>query len=110
ACGDPGAGHRPAVADPRLPAHRDLGRAGHRLRLRQRGSGPDGGSLTVSIRAIDEDALAGHTHTRAQERFLARSVALVGFMGVGKTSVGSALAALMDRPFLDTDVLVETWA
>ena len=64
----------------------------------------------MSIRAIDEDALAGHTHTQAQERFLARSVALVGFMGVGKTSVGSALAALMDRPFLDTDVLVETWA
>jgi len=32
-----------------------------------------------------------------------RAVFLVGFMGSGKTSVGQALARLVDRPFVDLD-------
>jgi shikimate kinase len=35
-------------------------------------------------------------------------VYLVGFMGAGKTTVGRALAALLDYDFLDTDATVET--
>ncbi|HKG49385.1 MAG TPA: shikimate kinase [Actinomycetales bacterium] len=50
-------------------------------------------------------AVAGHAE--AHSRFLARPVAVVGFMGVGKTTVGRALAELLDRPFVDTDVLIE---
>lgn len=36
-----------------------------------------------------------------------RSVALIGFMGVGKTTVGSLLAQLLHFDFLDTDKLIE---
>ncbi len=35
---------------------------------------------------------------------------LVGLMGAGKTSVGEVCAARLDRPFVDTDDLVETAA
>ena len=35
---------------------------------------------------------------------------LVGLMGVGKTSVGEVCATRLDRPFVDTDDLVETAA
>jgi shikimate kinase len=53
------------------------------------------------------DAVAADHHTAARGRFHARSVALVGFMGVGKTSVGRELAGLLDRPFVDTDSIVQ---
>jgi shikimate kinase len=36
-----------------------------------------------------------------------RNIALVGFMGTGKTSVGRALAALLHFRLLDTDRLIE---
>lgn len=36
-----------------------------------------------------------------------RHIVLVGMMGAGKSSVGRALAARLDRPLLDTDELVE---
>jgi shikimate kinase len=36
-----------------------------------------------------------------------RNLALVGFMGVGKTSVGHALAETLGFEFLDTDVVIE---
>lgn len=32
-----------------------------------------------------------------------RSIALAGFMGVGKSSIGRRLATLLDRPFYDSD-------
>ncbi|UBH07687.1 shikimate kinase [Macrococcus armenti] len=32
---------------------------------------------------------------------------LIGFMGVGKTSIGKALAELLDVPFIDTDIEIE---
>ena len=35
-------------------------------------------------------------------------IALVGFMGVGKTSVGRALAARLNLPFVDVDETIET--
>jgi len=52
----------------------------------------------------------GHGHAAAQRRLAARSVAVVGFMGVGKTSVGRELARLLHRPFVDTDHEVESRA
>ncbi|MBO0681862.1 MAG: hypothetical protein J2P45_01800 [Candidatus Dormibacteraeota bacterium] len=36
-----------------------------------------------------------------------RPIALAGFMGVGKSSVGRLLAEVLDRPFFDTDSEVE---
>jgi shikimate kinase len=37
-----------------------------------------------------------------------RPIALAGFMGVGKSSIGRTLAGMIDRPFLDADnVIVE---
>jgi shikimate kinase / 3-dehydroquinate synthase len=38
---------------------------------------------------------------------LARHVALIGFMGAGKTTVGEQLARLLGRPFADSDTLIE---
>lgn len=36
-----------------------------------------------------------------------RVVTLIGLMGAGKSKVGRAAAAALDRPFVDTDALVE---
>jgi shikimate dehydrogenase len=49
------------------------------------------------------------THARAGKIRAARktNIALVGFMGSGKTSVGKALAGKTGRPFIDLDALVE---
>ncbi len=38
-----------------------------------------------------------------------RNIVLIGARGVGKSTVGRALAARLDRHFLDTDALVEDW-
>ncbi len=38
------------------------------------------------------------------------NVALIGFMGAGKSSIGKALARKMEKPFTDLDTLVETRA
>jgi shikimate kinase len=43
-------------------------------------------------------------------RDLRRHLVLVGLMGAGKTTVGARCAARLDRPFVDTDDLVETLA
>jgi shikimate kinase len=56
---------------------------------------------------VTDDHALGHGHALAQRRFRARSVAVVGFMGVGKTSVGREVARLLDRPFVDTDHDIE---
>jgi shikimate kinase len=55
----------------------------------------------------DEEALVRTGHAEAHQRFLKRSVAVVGFMGVGKTAVGRELARLLGRPFIDTDTVVQ---
>ena len=36
-----------------------------------------------------------------------RHIVLIGMMGAGKTTVGSRLARMLDRPFIDSDVQVE---
>jgi shikimate kinase len=54
-----------------------------------------------------DETQARQNHGAAQRRLSARSVALIGFMGVGKTSVGRELARMLDRPFADTDTLVQ---
>jgi shikimate kinase/3-dehydroquinate synthase len=41
---------------------------------------------------------------------LGRHLALAGFMGAGKSTIGSALAARLDRPFVDLDREVEARA
>lgn len=47
----------------------------------------------------------------AGERWqLKKTVVLVGMMGAGKTAVGKALAAILDVPFLDSDVEIEAAA
>jgi shikimate kinase len=38
---------------------------------------------------------------------VARHLVLIGLMGAGKTTVGERCAELLDRPFVDTDQLVE---
>ena len=38
---------------------------------------------------------------------MSRPVTIVGLMGAGKTKVGRGAAVLLDRPFVDTDHLVE---
>ena len=43
----------------------------------------------------------------AQSHALGRHVALVGFMGAGKTTLGAELAERLDRPFVDVDAEVE---
>jgi shikimate kinase len=63
--------------------------------------------VRILERAGPDEAAAAGSHAVAQGRFLARSVAIVGFMGVGKTAVGRELARLLGRPFVDTDTTVE---
>lgn len=63
--------------------------------------------MTVSDAATTEDEIAAAVHADHRRALLRRSVALAGFMGVGKTSIGRELGRLLERPFLDTDRLVE---
>lgn len=54
----------------------------------------------------------GHTHTplsfgAGRVSLLTANVYVIGFVGVGKSTVGSALAAEMDVPFTDMDEMVE---
>jgi shikimate kinase len=51
--------------------------------------------------------VAAHIASLAQSGMLRRPIALAGFMGVGKTTLGRMLAELLERPFFDTDAHVE---
>jgi shikimate kinase len=42
----------------------------------------------------------------AREDWSERPVALAGFMGVGKSSIGRALAGMIARPFVDSDTVI----
>ena len=44
---------------------------------------------------------------RLRERLGSRTIALVGLMGAGKTTVGRRLASLLSLPFRDSDVEIE---
>lgn len=57
-----------------------------------------------------DDAVAAELASLARSGMYRRSIALAGFMGVGKTSLGQLLAELLDRPFYDTDDYVEETA
>ena len=63
--------------------------------------------MTVTAWRGDEEAIAAGRYLTTREAFLRRPVALVGFMGVGKSSVGRHLAAILGRRFVDTDADVE---
>jgi shikimate kinase len=54
-----------------------------------------------------DEARAQADHGAAQRRLSGRPVVLIGFMGVGKSAVGRALAGLLDLPFADTDTMVQ---
>ena len=46
-------------------------------------------------------------HFGATIRFEGKHIVLVGMMGVGKTTIGERLARNMNKPFIDTDRLIE---
>lgn len=66
------------------------------------GTSPDGTSAREFLRREEERA-ASHVRPRAPG---VRCVALIGFRGSGKTTVGQALAALLGGDCIDTDNLV----
>ena len=55
---------------------------------------------------MDHDVLSFAEIQRIAER-LDRSVVLVGMMGVGKTTVGRKLSAMLGLPFVDADEEIE---
>jgi shikimate kinase len=59
---------------------------------------------------LPPDDLLTAADTTSVLRRINRPVALVGMMGVGKTSVGKRLAAAMHCPFVDADEEIETAA
>jgi len=55
--------------------------------------------------------MTDHTQSRVSTPDLrSRTIALVGLMGVGKTSIGRRLAAALNLPFRDADEAIETAA
>jgi shikimate kinase len=54
-----------------------------------------------------EEAVAARIASLARSGMVRRPIALAGFMGVGKTTLGQMLAELLERPFFDTDAYVE---
>jgi shikimate kinase len=53
------------------------------------------------------NAVAAQIESLARSSMLRRPIALAGFMGVGKTTLGRMLAEVLERPFFDTDAYVE---
>jgi shikimate kinase len=49
----------------------------------------------------------GFPDAEAVERHAGHQVVLVGMMGVGKTTVGQRVAAALDRPFSDSDEVIQ---
>jgi shikimate kinase len=68
-------------------------------------AGGDPRATQVSV--PDEDVALASRHRTTRGRHLDRHVALVGFMGAGKSTIGRALAERLDRPFLDSDEAVQ---
>lgn len=54
-----------------------------------------------------DEAVAAELASVARARLYRRPIALAGFMGVGKSTLGHLLAELLERPFFDTDSEVE---
>lgn len=57
-----------------------------------------------------EDTPPSASELAALARRIQRPIVLVGMMGVGKSSVGKRLSALLDCPFIDADDEIETAA
>lgn len=55
---------------------------------------------------IEED-YAESLHAAALQELRDRPIAIIGFMGAGKTTVGTLLASKLERPFFDTDPYLE---
>lgn len=54
-----------------------------------------------------EERYAENLHAASLRELRGRPIAIIGFMGAGKTTVGSLLAARLDRPFFDSDPYLE---
>lgn len=59
------------------------------------------------VSSDDDDATLARLNDRSRSRKLDRHIALVGFMGAGKSTLGAMLATELDRPFFDSDVRVQ---
>ncbi len=59
------------------------------------------------VTASNEELAESERNIWAREQRLDRHIALVGFMGAGKSSLGRALADRLQRPFFDTDLCVQ---
>lgn len=57
-----------------------------------------------------DEALAGQLASLARSGLYGRPIALAGFMGVGKSTLGRLLSDVLERPFHDTDRFVEQLA
>jgi shikimate kinase len=55
----------------------------------------------------DEDLALADRHSRSRNRKLERHIALIGFMGAGKSSLGVLVAKELGRAFFDTDTRVQ---
>ena len=55
----------------------------------------------------DEELHLARRQRASRDSKLNRHIALVGFMGAGKSSVGALLAERLGRPFVDTDASIE---
>jgi shikimate kinase len=54
-----------------------------------------------------DEAVAAELASLARSGMYRRSIAVAGFMGVGKSSLGRLLSEVLERPFYDTDGYVE---
>jgi shikimate kinase len=54
-----------------------------------------------------DEALAAELASLSRSGMYRRPIALAGFMGVGKSSLGRLLSEVLERPFYDTDSWVE---
>src|SRR5690606_9729184 len=63
-------------------------------------------SIAGAAMTIDQDDLS-HAEMAALATRIDRPIALVGMMGVGKSTVGRRLAALLELPFADADDEIE---
>jgi shikimate kinase len=57
---------------------------------------------------VKDEAVAAEIASLARSNHFGRPIALTGFMGAGKTTVGRLLADVLERPFYDTDSYVES--
>jgi shikimate kinase len=63
--------------------------------------------VVAPVCAADEHDAETQRNLRSRERMLDGHVALVGFMGAGKSSLGRLVAERLGRPFYDTDLCIQ---